>query len=149
MNLIEFPSNEYLLKNRDLIFVRSNGNKELIGRCLVIYPNDNKVTFSGFCIRFRPTANTINTVYLSHLFRIPVFRAVMLQGGKGANIQNLNQKTLERLKIPMPSIELQNQFEQIVEKTEALKTQYQQSLQELENLYGSLSQKAFKGELKQ
>lgn len=73
----------------------------------------------------------------------------MLQGGKGANIQNLNQKTLERLKIPMPSIELQNQFEQIVEKTEALKTQYQQSLQELENLYGSLSQKAFKGELKQ
>jgi type I restriction enzyme, S subunit len=34
-----------------------------------------------------------------------------------------------------------------VEKTETLKTQYQQSLQELENLYGSLSQKAFRGEL--
>jgi len=30
---------------------------------------------------------------------------------------------------------------------EALKTQYQQSLSELENLYGTLSQKAFKGEL--
>ncbi len=44
-------------------------------------------------------------------------------------------------------IDLQNQFAEIVEKTEALKTQYQQSLQELENLYGSLSQKAFRGEL--
>jgi type I restriction enzyme S subunit len=44
-------------------------------------------------------------------------------------------------------IELQTQFAQIVEKTEALKTQYQQSLIELENLNGSLSQKAFKGEL--
>ncbi len=44
-------------------------------------------------------------------------------------------------------IELQTQFAQIVEKTEALKSQYQQSLSELENLYGSLSQKAFRGEL--
>lgn len=52
------------------------------------------------------------------------------------------------IKIPVPPIELQTQFTQIVEKTEALKSQYQQSLQELENLYGSLSQKAFKGELK-
>ena len=34
------------------------------------------------------------------------------------------------------------------EKTEGIKTQYQQSLQELENLYGSLSQMAFRGELK-
>ena len=44
-------------------------------------------------------------------------------------------------------IELQTQFAQIVEKTEALKTQYQQSLQELENLNGALSQQAFRGEL--
>jgi hypothetical protein len=34
-----------------------------------------------------------------------------------------------------------------IDKTEALKTHCQQSLQELVNLYGSLSQKAFKGEL--
>jgi type I site-specific restriction endonuclease len=40
-----------------------------------------------------------------------------------------------------------DEFVQIIQKTEALKTQYQQSLQELENLYGSLSQKAFRGEL--
>jgi type I restriction enzyme, S subunit len=35
----------------------------------------------------------------------------------------------------------------IVTKTEALKEQYKNSLQELENLYGSLSQSAFKGGL--
>lgn len=40
-----------------------------------------------------------------------------------------------------------NQFPAIVEKVEALKAKYQQSLVELENLYGSLSQRAFKGEL--
>ena len=71
----------------------------------------------------------------------------MLQGGKGANIQNISQQTLEKLKIIVPPIELQTQFAQIVSTTEALKSQYQQSLQELENLYGSLSQRAFRGEL--
>ncbi len=35
----------------------------------------------------------------------------------------------------------------MVEKIEALKTGYQQSLTDLENLYGALSQQAFKGEL--
>lgn len=60
---------------------------------------------------------------------------------------NLNTGIMKNFKIILPPIALQTQFAQIVEKTEALKTQYQQSLQELENLYGSLSQKAFRGEL--
>jgi type I restriction enzyme S subunit len=54
---------------------------------------------------------------------------------------------MRELPIILPPKELQTQFAQIVSTTEALKTQYQQSLTELENLYGSLSQKAFKGEL--
>lgn len=65
----------------------------------------------------------------------------------GAAQPGLAVGRLEQIEIIYPPIELQTQFAQIVEKTEALKTQYQQSLQELENLYGSLSQRAFRGEL--
>jgi len=147
LNLTNEPNNEYFLKNGDLVFVRSNGNRELVGRCLLVFPNFEKVTFSGFCIRYRIEGKGLNPVFLSHLFRVPIFKTSMLQGGKGANIQNISQQTLEKLKIPTPAMELQTQFAQIVEKTEALKSQYQQSLQELENLYGMLSQRAFRGEL--
>lgn len=147
LNLDSEPNNDYFLKDGDLVFVRSNGNRELVGRCLLVFPKTARVTFSGFCIRYRIEKNGINPIFISHLFRVPIFRTSMLQGGKGANIQNISQQTLEKLKIPVPPIELQTQFAQIVEKTEALKTQYQQSLQELENLYGSLSQRAFRGEL--
>jgi len=147
LNLTSEPNIEYYLNDGDLVFVRSNGNRELVGRCLLVYPKNEKVTFSGFCIRYRIGNKGLNPIFVSHLFRVPIFRTAMLQGGKGANIQNISQHTLEKLKIPTPPIELQTQFAQIVEKTEALKTQYQQSLQELENLYGSLSQKAFRGEL--
>lgn len=147
LNLTSEPNIEYYLNDGDLVFVRSNGNRELVGRCLLVYPKNEKVTFSGFCIRYRIESKGLNPIFVSHLFRVPIFRTAMLQGGKGANIQNISQQTLEKLKILTPPIELQTQFAQIVEKTEALKTQYQQSLTELENLYGSLSQKAFKGEL--
>ncbi|MFO7556810.1 MAG: hypothetical protein R6W88_16545 [Desulfobacterales bacterium] len=44
-------------------------------------------------------------------------------------------------------IGVQNQFAIITDKVESLKTLYQNCLNELENLYGVLSQKAFKGKL--
>lgn len=66
---------------------------------------------------------------------------------KGAIMAGINVGLLKHIKVIQPPIELQTQFAQIVEKIEALKTYYQSSLQELENLYGSLSQRAFKGEL--
>ncbi len=65
----------------------------------------------------------------------------------GAAQPSLAVGRLEQIEIIFPPLALQTQFAHIVEKTEAIKTQYQQSLQELENLYGSLSQKAFRGEL--
>lgn len=46
---------------------------------------------------------------------------------------------------PLPPLTLQNQFAAIVEKVEGIKGRYQQSLADLETLYGALSQKVFAG----
>jgi type I restriction enzyme S subunit len=62
-------------------------------------------------------------------------------------IPHISPTEIKNYIIPIPPVKLQNQFANIVEKTETLKVQYQSSLQELENLYNSLSQQAFKGEL--
>lgn len=61
--------------------------------------------------------------------------------------KNINLEILNKLKIPVPPLLLQQQFAEIVNKTEALKEKQKQSEQELENLFQSLMQKAFKGEL--
>jgi type I restriction enzyme, S subunit len=147
INLNHAPSEDYFLQNGDLVFVRSNGSKDLVGRCIAVYPNEEKVTYSGFCIRFRLKPDTLDPTYLVHLFRSPTFRKLMLQGGQGANIQNINQKSLSDLPIPVPPPALQRQFSKFVEKVEGVSTAYRQSLTELETLYGALSQKAFMGEL--
>jgi len=88
-----------------------------------------------------------NSEYLCSWLNNPVVKSKILLGMSGGAIQRLTLTKINALPILVPPIALQNQFAQITEKTEALKAYYQGSLQVLENLYGSLSQRAFRGEL--
>ena len=114
VSLNEMPSEEYMLRDNDIVFVRSNGNKALVGRSIVIYPGDVPTTFSGFCIRYRKYDDSIIVPYLLHVLKTDSFRNKMV--GRGANIQNLNQQILASLIIPVPPLELQNQFASFVEE---------------------------------
>ena len=86
-----------------------------------------------------------NTVYV--YFSIQIGKEYFRSQQRGVRQKNMNLSMIKGLKISLPPLGLQTQFANIVEKTEVLKAQYQFSLQELENLYSSLSQRAFKGEL--
>ena len=119
ISLNEAPPKEYLLKNGDIVFVRSNGNKALVGRCLVVYPHDIPTTYSGFCIRYRLTTDELETQYLLRVLKTESIRKKM--AGRGANIQNLNQQILASLIIPIPPKDLQQQFAAFVEQTDKSK----------------------------
>ena len=86
-----------------------------------------------------------NTLYVLGLFWF--FQAILEKNAPAAAQKNINLEVLRALSVPKPPIELQSEFATIVEKVEALRSRYQQSLTDLEALYGALSQQAFKGEL--
>ena len=141
VSLNELPDPEYLLRDNDIIFVRSNGNKELVGRCLAIYPGSIPVTYSGFCIRYRLTSTNIDTPYLLQVLKTDSIRKKMT--GRGANIQNLNQQTLSQLLVPIPPLSLQNEFAAFVERVDQQKQTVQQSLEKLELMKKALMQEYF------
>ena len=58
-----------LLESGDLLFVRSNGNKELIGRCLYFPYVNERLSFSGFTIRGRVNTSMIEPEFASYLMR--------------------------------------------------------------------------------
>ena len=140
ISLNEKPSEEYLLKDNDIVFVRSNGNKELVGRSVLVHPRV-LTTFSGFCIRFRLSTDSINHLFLLQFLKMPNTRKNM--AGRGANIQNLNQQILSNLDIPVPPIELQNDFATFVQQIDKSKLAVQKSLEKTEILYKSLMQAYF------
>ena len=119
VSLNEMPSSEYLLQDGDIVFVRSNGNKALVGRSVAVYPKNTPTTFSGFCIRYRKSDEAVTIPYLLRVLKSNSIRKQMM--GRGANIQNLNQQILSTIVIPIPPIELQNQFATFVEQTDKLK----------------------------
>ncbi len=114
----KIPEN-YLLKKGDLLFVRSNGNQELVGRSIIIPQLKDRVTFSGFTIRCRLAGN-VNPVFYAYLFKTPDFRKKLINLGRGANIRNLNQQILSSLKVPKPNVERQQQIVTRIEQEQSL-----------------------------
>lgn len=97
------PDDELLLKNGDIVFVQSNGSKELVGRNLLVYPQNEKVSFSGFCIRFRLSSDKITTAeYINLLLDNGVLKQKLQSENQGSNISNLNQSIIDNLQISIP-----------------------------------------------
>ena len=140
-----------VLKENDILTVRSNGNKALIGRCMIAGPQSQKTSHSGFTIRIRPTSQAVDPQFLCRVLKSPSIRETLVAGGGGANISNLNQKALASLKVPLPS--LANQKEIVAKQDEMelavrdLVAGIKQKLLALTELKRSLLRCAFDGEL--
>lgn len=141
VSLGQKPSEESMLHDGDIVFVRSNGNKNLVGRCVVVYPGTTPTTYSGFCIRYRLTCNDVMIPYLMCVLKSESTRSKMT--GRGVNIQNLNQQILATLNVPIPPMERQQKFADIIVKCDRAKLSIQKSLEQMETLKESLMQKYF------
>lgn len=139
ISLSECVQEDYLLKTGDIVFVRSNGKKELIGRSVKMYITE-PTTYSGFCIRCRITDEKVDKDYIAILLKTPIIRQFMTNSGRGCNISNLNQKILNSIPTILPPLPLQRLFAQRIEQIEREKSEVQKSIQDLETLLASRMQ---------
>lgn len=104
----ESVAEDYMLRSGDIIFVRSNGSKELVGRAVMVNKIEYPVTYSGFCIRFRNIRpDIIDSKFLLYYFRSFDFRKQLEKYSQGSNISNLNQELLSSLQFTIPSMDYQ------------------------------------------
>jgi type I restriction enzyme, S subunit len=106
----DFINASYFLKEGDILFVRSNGNKELVGRNLFIENTLEPLTFSGFCIRARFIKEDVLPKFYAYLFKSKFFRNTLSANAGGTNINNLNQGILSNLNIPKPPLPTQRKI---------------------------------------
>ena len=143
------PPEDYLLKDGDIVFVRSNGNKELVGRCVLVYPRKTPTTYSGFCIRFRKEFEQLDSDFLLHFMKSDNSRKI-LNGKEGANISNLNQKILGDFQIPLPPLSVQKEIvtrlDKLSENVKRLEANYKQIIANCDELKKSILKKTFEGD---
>ena len=102
---------DLLLKNGDIVFVRSNGSKDLVGRSVLIDNVDYPLTYSGFCIRMRNIRqDIIQNKFLLYRFWSNEFRQSLNQDSRGSNINNLNQELLSKFAAAFPVIDEQKKI---------------------------------------
>lgn len=110
-------------------------------------PSSHKFSLGQRTMLFRPDLKKTTSIFLWAMVRSEFVYRQAKKKNSGSTVGHVNVKDIKQFRILNPPLHLQNIFSQIVTQIEALKEQYKNSLQELENLYGALSQKAFKGEL--
>lgn len=133
----EIIDESYYLQDGDILLVRSNGSRELVGRNMIVYPRNQKITYSGFCIRCRIVTSGLLPIILNRILSSRSTMIILRQEGRGCNISNINQKKLSSLPIIIPPFELQQQFASKIEAIEQQKEQIKQSIKEVETLFNS------------
>jgi type I restriction enzyme S subunit len=120
-----------------------------VARCCIVPKNILPARVSQHVSIIRPDSKVLNPIFLSKMITNGTFQSYLIKKSKskGATREAITKDEIELLQVVAPSIKLQDQFAEIVEKAELLKGLFKDSLDDLENLYSSVSQKAFKGEL--
>jgi len=157
-NVIDFWGNPWFIskEHHDEIYKRCNPVK---GDVIYIkdgattgYAAINKYDFEFSMLSsialLKVNDKIVSSEFLCAWLNNPSAKKSILTKMAGGAIKRLTLTKINELPILVPPLPLQTQFSQIVTQTEQLKEQYKSSLQELENLYGALSQQAFKGELR-
>jgi type I restriction enzyme S subunit len=144
-------ADNYAIQTNDILTVRSNGSKHLVGRCMLVGDVGKVVSYSGFIIRIRFDSKIILPKFLLHFMKCQVTRDILTAGGGGANITNINQEKLSDLLVILPpyktQIKLAGALDDIYEETQRLAHIYERKLAALAELKQSLLHQAFTGEL--
>lgn len=91
--------------------------------------------------------NILSKLYLTYALKVPEIKKRLTGISRGVRQANISNKDIQNLELPIPPIELQNEFAEFVTKTDSIRSKMEASLSELEDNFNSLMQKAFKGEL--
>ena len=148
INVSKMVKENDLIKDNDVLYVRSNGNKNLIGRCLYFPQVDEKLSFSGFTIRGRVISPLINPKYFALLSNSKIVKKQFSNNGAGTNISNLSQQILNNVLIPLPSLKEQQKIAKILTTWDDAISKQEALIEEKEQLKKGLMQRLLSGEVR-
>lgn len=134
------------VESNDVLF---NITGASVCRCTVV-PNDVlPARVNQHVSILRPISNQLHPLFLSHLLISENIKIQLLGVGSagGAIMEAITKEQLEKFKIPIPPIELQNLFAKRVQLIATQMQQAHEAMEKSELLFKGLLQQAFKGEL--
>jgi type I restriction enzyme, S subunit len=153
---------DYDIKRENFVFFSSEDNETTLSKSRV-YEGDLVIVRSGQpgkaavitkelggvnaidVLIARPDPSHLHSDYLAYFFNSGAAKSIVLAEGRGQIQQHLNVGSLNAAEIPIPPLELQREFAEILER---VKAKYLCSDETpFGDIFNSLSQRAFSGQL--
>ena len=142
--LSETEKKKYLLKDKDFLFARVNGNPENVGRCAVFYDIGEPVFHNDHIIRVHFNENDLDGPFASALLNSEYGkRQLRNQIKTSAGQYTVSQEGIGAIVTILPPIEVQQQFATFVTQVDKSKDAVKRALDEAQLLFDSLMQQYF------
>ena len=116
------------------------GRRGEIGRAAVVAKTG---LFCGTGSMFVRILDSCHPDFLQKIISHPTFKAALEDKAVGVTMKNLNAGMIESSYIPLPPIELQNEFAAFIEQLDKSKVTIRKSIEKLETTYRALLQEYF------
>lgn len=137
----------FSLIERGIVINRVN-SPEYLGKCAFIDKLHESTVFESNMMFFTVDEDLLNPVFLTQQLQMPNIKHQIKNCSKDAvNQSSINQQDVKSFEILFPNVELQNDFEAIVNEVVRGRKRVSNGLSLTEVLFNALSQKAFFGQL--
>ena len=131
---------KYLLSDGDILFARTGAT---VGKTCRYRSCYGKAIYAGFLIRLIPNTNIVLPDYVFYFTKSDYYNKFVADTQRVVAQPNINAQEYGKLKILLPPIEKQKQFEIIVNQSDKSKFEIKKSIENINELIKSLLQQDF------
>ena len=147
----ELENSSHEVFENDILIIRSNGSRDLVGKCALVPALEQRYAYASFLIRIKASDKVLPN-YLVRYINSSMARGQLFAKAKSSSgIHNINSKELGSIRIAVPTIEEQTEILKIIEllikKELDVKNITGQMIENIAELKKSILAKAFRGEL--
>ncbi len=151
-HLTETELPKFLLRQGDVLIVRSNGSRDLVGGCAVFDGEDGIYAYASYLIRIRVNSEKVLPRFLAFYLESAMGRGAIAERTRtSAGQHNINSKNLRTIPLPCPPLEIQRYLvEQMVHQRRVIREildKFNDMAEQEEALRQSVLRKAFFEEL--
>lgn len=147
----ELGNSSHEVFENDILMIRSNGSRDLVGKCAIVPALERRFAYASFLIRIKASDKVLPN-YLVRYINSSMARGQLFAKAKSSSgIHNINSKELGSIRIDVPTIEEQTEILKIIEplikKELDIKDITSHMIENIAELKKSILAKAFRGEL--
>lgn len=141
----------YYVHENDILIIRSNGSRDLVGKCALVPTLDKEYAYASFLIKILPSDMVRPDYLVMYLNSSDARRQMFAKAKSSAGIHNINSKELGAISLSLPYID--EQFEIIrrasglLRKEQQAKDSAEQVIVQIDTMKKSILARAFRGEL--